>query len=323
MKTVLVTGAAGFIASKVSQLLLDEGVQVIGIDNLNNYYDTNLKLHRLDELNQLDGFTFHNLDIEKLAELDALFAESKPEAVVNLAARAGVRYSIENPHIYVTTNVHGSLNLLECMRKHDVNQYILASSSSLYAGEKMPFVETLAVNEPISPYAATKKAAEMMAYSYHSLFGINTAILRYFTVYGPAGRPDMSYFRFIKQIIEGESIEIYGDGSQARDFTYIDDIAAGTIKALGVKGYEIINLGGGNNPTDLKTMISIIEENLGLKADIKYQPFHKSDMKFTYADISKAEQLLAWKPQIGIEQGLKNTVDWFKNNKSWLKNISL
>jgi len=200
MEKILVTGTAGFIGWRTSQKLLEEGRQVIGIDNMNDYYDVKLKTRRLEGLKQNKSFTFYQLDIENLAAMDPIFKDNKIGAVVNLAARAGVRYSIENPHVYMSTNAQGVLNLLELMRKYDVRKLVHASTSSLYAGQKMPFTEDLPVNTPISPYAATKKAAEAMAYSYHYLFGLDISVLRYFTVYGPSGRPDMSIFRFVKWV---------------------------------------------------------------------------------------------------------------------------
>ena len=282
MGTVLVTGAAGFIANRVARDLAAEH-KVVAIDNVNDYYDVRLKEHRIEAL---DGIEFHRIDIENKAAMQPLFEENQFDAVVNLAARAGVRYSMENPHVYMTTNAHGSLNLLELMREFDVKKYVLASTSSLYAGQQMPFVESLAVNTPISPYAASKKAAEVMAYSYHFLFGIDVSVVRYFTVYGPAGRPDMSIFRFIQWIDQGVPIELFGDGSQSRDFTYVDDIASGTIAALKPVGYEIINLGGGNQPISMNTVIATLEDLLGKKAKINYRDFHKADLKSTWADIS-------------------------------------
>ena len=398
MATYLVTGAAGFIASKVAEMLLADGHTVVGVDNLNDYYDVRLKDWRLSRLLgaaslQLGAdpkksvyagvgriipnppgslkkggalgitrptFTFHHLDIENLAALDALFAAHKFDAVFNLAARAGVRYSMENPHVYLSTNTLGTLNLLECQRKHGVKKQVLASTSSLYAGCPMPFTEELAVNTPLSPYAATKKAAELMAYSYHKLYGLDITVVRYFTVFGPVGRPDMSIFRFIKWIDEGKPIELFGDGTQSRDFTYIDDIARGTILAgklrgydgarqrgdgmtaghapnaglaaggvtaggnpEGVSGYNIINLGGGRNPISLQTVIAFLEKSLGKKAQIAGQPFHIADIKETWADISKAERLLGWSPRVTPEEGFQRTVDWHVANREWLKGIKL
>ncbi|KKL59308.1 hypothetical protein LCGC14_2216640, partial [marine sediment metagenome] len=213
---ILVTGAAGFIGWRTAGLLLEHGFQVTGIDNLNDYYDVRLKNYRLNDLKKHEGFSFHKVDIEDLEALRPVFEEAAPDAVINLAARAGVRYSLENPHVYLRTNTGGMLNLLELMRANDVKKITIASTSSLYAGQAMPFSEELAVNTPISPYAATKKAAEAMSYTYHHLFGLDVSVLRYFTVYGPAGRPDMSPFRFIKWIGEGTPLELFGDGSQSR-----------------------------------------------------------------------------------------------------------
>ncbi len=323
MEKILVTGAAGFIGCRTSQKLLEAGRQVIGIDNMNDYYDVRLKTDRLEGLKKNKSFTFYQLDIENLAAMDPVFRDNKLGAVVNLAARAGVRYSIENPHVYMSTNAQGVLNLLELMRKYDVRKLVHASTSSLYAGQKIPFTEDLPVNTPISPYAATKKAAEAMAYSYHYLFGLDISVLRYFTVYGPSGRPDMSIFRFIKWIDEGTPLELFGDGSQSRDFTYIDDIAAGTVKALKEVGYEIINLGGGKSPHSLNHVISRIEELLGKKASIEYRPFLKTDMTETGADITKALRLLDWKPETDLAGGLKKSVEWYLENRSWLKDVKL
>ncbi|MFN3788112.1 MAG: GDP-mannose 4,6-dehydratase, partial [Sulfurihydrogenibium azorense] len=212
---------------------------------------------------------------------------------------------------------------LEMMKKYQVRKMVLASTSSLYAGQPMPFKEDLPVNTPISPYAASKKAAEVMAYTYHYLYGIDVSIVRYFTVYGPAGRPDMSIFRFIKWIDEGKPIILYGDGSQSRDFTYVDDIAEGTILSTKELGYEIINLGGGKNPISLNTVIQTIEKYLNKKAVIDYRPFHKADLKETWADITKAEKLLGWKPKVSFEEGIKKTVEWYLENKEFLKDIEV
>ncbi len=323
MSTYLVTGTAGFIASRTAQLLLDAGHTVVGVDNLNDYYDVRIKLHRQEQLRGQQNFSFHELDIEQMAPLEKLFVKHKFDAVLNLAARAGVRYSMENPHVYVSTNTVGTLNLLELMRKHDVKKLVLASTSSLYAGQPMPFTEDLPVNTPISPYAASKKAAEAMTYAFHHLYEIDATIVRYFTVFGPAGRPDMCIFRFIKWIDEETPMELFGDGSQSRDFTHVDDIARGTIAALKPVGYEIVNLGGGRNPIALTVIIDKLEKLLGKKAKYDHKPFHIADIKETWADISKAERLLGWTPRIGIDEGLAQCVDWYKANKSWLKDVRL
>jgi len=311
----LVTGAAGFIASKTAEFLLKDGHEVVGVDNLNDYYDPRLKEHRLETLRPHKAFQFHKLDIENKDALAKLFKEHKFAGVLNLAARAGVRYSMEEPQVYMTTNAMGTLNLLDLMRDHDVKKMVLASTSSLYAGQPMPFLETLPVNTPISPYAATKKAAEVMAYTYTFLYKLDVSVVRYFTVYGPAGRPDMSIFRFIKWIDEGTPIELFGDGTQARDFTFVDDIARGTIAALKPVGYEVINLGGGNNPIDLLTVIGMIEKYLGKKAKVANKEFHIADIKKTWADISKANNLLGWKPQVSLEDGIRKCCEWHVANK--------
>jgi nucleoside-diphosphate-sugar epimerase len=230
---------------------------------------------------------------------------------------------MENPHVYMSTNAQGTLNILEMMRKYEIKKMVLASTSSLYAGQPMPFKEDLPVNTPISPYAASKKAGEVMCYTYHYLFGIDISVVRYFTVYGPAGRPDMSIFRFIKWIDEGTPIELFGDGTQARDFTYVDDIARGTIKAMKPVGYEIINLGGGKNPISINYVIGQVENLLGKKAIIDHKSFHKTDIKETWADIKKAKELLDWQPSVALDAGLKNTVDWYLQNKDWVKDLQL
>lgn len=321
--SILVTGVAGFIANKTAEFLLKSKKEVIGVDNINDYYDVRIKNYRLKRLKKYKSFKFFKTDIEDKKALEKIFSKNKISAVINLAARAGVRYSMENPFVYVSTNTMGTLNLLDLCRQHKIKKFVLASTSSLYAGQKMPFTETLAVNTPISPYAASKKGAEAMCYSYHYLYGIDVSIVRYFTVYGPAGRPDMSIIRFIKWIDEGTPIELFGDGSQSRDFTYVDDIAKGTIKALKKVGFEIMNLGGGNNPISLNYVISLIEKRLNKKAKLNKKPFHKADIVSTWADISKAGKILNWKPTVSLEQGIKNTVDWYLENKSWFKNIKL
>ncbi|TAF67403.1 MAG: SDR family NAD(P)-dependent oxidoreductase [Cytophagales bacterium] len=323
-KTILLTGAAGFIGSVVAQKLLEIGHQVIGIDNLNDYYDVKLKFYRLDNLKKYPYFHFYHQDIENLSELQNVFAQHKNiDAILNLAARAGVRYSMENPHVYMTTNANATLNLLEMMRQHEIKKMVLASTSSLYAGQPLPFTEKLPVNTPISPYAASKKAAEMMAYTYHYLFGLDISVVRYFTVYGPAGRPDMSIFRFTKWIDEGTPIELFGDGEQSRDFTYVDDIANGTIAAMKPVGYEVFNLGGGREPMSMNQVIRSLEKLLGKKALIDHKPFHKADITDTQADISKAKHILGWQPQVAMSEGVAKTTEWYLANKTWLKDIKL
>ena len=322
----LLTGCAGFIAAEVARQLLAAGHHVVGVDNLNDYYDVRLKQHRLQQLRQSEApgkLTWVHGDIEDLPLMEKLFDEHRFDGVLNLAARAGVRYSLVNPHVYLSTNAMGSLNLLEQMRRRGVTKYVLASTSSLYAGQPMPFVETLPVNEPISPYAASKKAAEAMAFSYHHLFDIDVSVCRYFTVYGPAGRPDMCVFRFIKWIDEGTPIELFGDGEQSRDFTFVTDIAAGTIAALRPVGYEIINLGGGGTPVSLNELIGKLEGLLGKRADVERKPFHKADLKITSADINKASRLLDWQPQVGLDEGLDASVRWYRDHSPWSTELTL
>lgn len=321
-RTYLVTGCAGFIASQVARMLLQQGERVVGIDNMNDYYDVSLKQHRLEQLTG-DNFEFRQIDLEDRAAVGQLFQDHQFDGILNLAARAGVRYSMVNPHVYMTTNAMGSLNLLEEMRQHGVKKYVLASTSSLYAGQEMPFDETLPVNTPISSYAASKKAAELMAYSHHFLYDLDISICRYFTVYGPAGRPDMCIFRFIKWIDEGAPLELFGDGTQSRDFTFVDDIARGTIAALKPVGYEIFNLGGGNNPVSLNWIIEQLETLLGKKANIIYSEFHKADIKSTYANIDKAKRILGWAPETSLDDGLEQCVRWYLDNKPWSTQIEL
>jgi UDP-glucuronate 4-epimerase len=318
---ILLTGCAGFIGARTSEMLLERGDEVVGVDNLNDYYDVRLKEYRLGRLQNLEGFEFHRLDIEDKDALEGVFAAHRFDAVINLAARAGVRASIVSPRVYLTTNTLGTLNLLELMVEHGIGQFVMASTSSLYAGAKMPFVETADVTHPISPYAATKLAAEALAQTWHHLHGINVAILRYFTVYGPAGRPDMSPFRFIEWIRRGQPIQLYGDGNQTRDFTYIDDIAAGTLTALKVKGAEVINLGGGNEPISVNAMVASFEDALGKKAAVEHLPSNNADMQDTSAEIGKAAQLLGWLPLIPPAQGFSATASWHLANAAQLDSI--
>jgi nucleoside-diphosphate-sugar epimerase len=322
MSDILIAGVAGFIASKVARKLLTLGVRIIGIDNINDYYDKRLKYHRLNELKEFPNFIFYKVDIEDTNALSNVFLQHDIDKIINLAARAGVRYSIKNPHVYLTTNANGTLNLLEMMKEHDINKMVLASSSSVYAGQQMPFTEDLPVNTPISPYAVTKKTAEDLSYSYHQLFGLDITVLRYFTVYGPAGRPDMSYFRFIRWIDEGDQVIVYGDGAQTRDFTYVDDIVDGTIKALSPVGYEIINLGN-NHPHSVRELISMIEEGLGKRAKIRYMPVQRADASTTWADINKAKRLLDWEPQVTLQEGINKTVEWFDQNRDLARKIEI
>lgn len=323
MEHYLVTGAAGFIGWRVSEFLLKEGKLVLGVDEINSAYDPLLKIWRLNELKKFKNFKFFQVDLTNFSAVKLLFELFPIKAIIHLAARAGVRQSIEDPWIYVNSNIVATLNLLSLMKDFGIQKLVLASTSSVYAGQNPPYHEDLKVDTPLSPYAATKKSAENLAYTFHHLYGLDITVLRYFTVYGPAGRPDMSYFRFIKWIIEETPIQIFGDGSQARDFTYIDDIARGTIYGLKPVGYEIINLGGGKNPVSINEMIEILERLLQKKAIKEYLPFHKADVKITWADIGKAKKILSWQPEIDLEEGLKRTVKWAIENIELLKKVKV
>lgn len=325
MSHYLVTGVAGFIASQVAQQLLAQGHTVVGLDNLNDAYDVRVKEWRLARLQGQAGFGFARVDIADRAALarafEVLLAQERPEAVINLAARAGVRYSVENPWVYVDTNVTGTLNLLELCREHEIAKFILASTSSLYgARNPRPFREDADTNGPLSPYAASKKGAEALCYTYHYLYGIDVTVFRYFTVYGEAGRPDMSVFRFIQWISEGRPVQVYGDGQQSRDFTYVGDIARGTIAGLKPLGYEVINLGS-DTPVVLIDAIRLIERTLGKEAVLEYGPRHKADVLATWADIGKAERLLGWRPQVSFEEGVRRAAAWYLDNRAWARDI--
>lgn len=322
MARYLLTGAAGFIASKVAELLLADGHSVIGVDNMNNAYDIRLKQWRLDQIKDRANFSYHQFDICDRGALTELFRTHAPfDAVINLAARAGVRQSVENPWVYIDTNTTGTLNLLELCREFDVKKFVLASTSSLYgANNPQPFREDANTNGPLSPYAASKKAAEVLCYTYHYLYQIDVTIFRYFTVYGPSGRPDMSLFRFVQWISEGRPVVVFGDGQQSRDFTYVDDIARGTIAGLKPVGYEIFNLGS-DTPVVLMDAIRLVEKLVGKKANIVNKPAHPADVLATWADISKTNEHLGWQPQVSFNDGVKNLVDWYQANRSWAREI--
>ncbi len=321
MATYLITGAAGFIGSKVAELLLRDGHQVVGVDNLNTAYDVRLKEWRLAQLQPLPGFTFRRLDITDRAGLEALFRTFAFDAVLNLAAWAGVRRSVENPWVYIETNVTGTLNLLELCKAHGVPKFVLASTSSLYGKDNpMPYREDANTDHPLSPYAASKKAAEALTYTYHYLYGLDVTVFRYFTVYGPAGRPDMSPFRFVKWIIEGDPVIVFGDGQQKRDFTYVDDIARGTILGLKPLGYEVINLGS-DTPIVLMDLIRLIERLTGHKAKLVFKSRHPADVLATWADVGKAERLLGWRPSTSFEKGVAAVVAWYREHRSWAATI--
>ena len=325
---ILVTGCAGFIGSKISELLVKRGDRVYGVDNLSDSYDVRLKHFRLDNLKKLTNFNFFECDVSDNNLLNSVFndiensAGLKIDAVINLAARAGVRNSLEDPWAYYYTNVFGTLNLLELCKSKNIKKFVLASTSSIYGVNKTPFTEDQMTDKQLSPYASSKKAAEELCYTYHKNFDIDISVLRYFTVYGPAGRPDMSVYRFIKWIAEDKDLIFYGDGNQKRDFTYVDDIANGTIMALKKIGFEIINLGSGK-PISLIDLIDRIKINIKKESNIVNQDKHPADIHSTWADISKAKKILNWKPEYDIDNGIRKTVEWYNENRELVKNIEL
>ena len=316
----LVTGAAGFIGARTSTLLLEQGHTVVGIDNINDAYDPRMKEYRLKKLQALKSFKFHKQDMSEKSAID-LFKNEKLDGVINLAARAGVRYSVENPWAFLESNVTGTLNMLEVCRQFGCKKFILASTSSIYGeNPEYPTPETASSSEPMQPYAASKKGAEALAHSYHHLYNIDVTVLRYFTVYGPAGRPDLAIFRFVKWIIEGEPIRINGDGKQSRGFTYVDDIARGTIAALKPLGYEVINLGG-HEVITINGLVELVGELTGKKANVQYGPPNLADMFMNQANVTKAREMLGWNPRVNLREGIKNLIDWYYAERDWAKNI--
>jgi UDP-glucuronate 4-epimerase len=320
---VCVTGCAGFIGWKVTAFLLAQGCMVTGIDNLNDSYDIRLKQWRLGTLQSHARFAFHPLDVRDHAALLQVVEDQKGgdgppiTAMISLAGRAGVRESVRNPWAYVDTNVTGTLNALDVCRQCGVMKFVLSSTSSLYGADApRPFREDASTDRPLSPYAASKKAAEAFCYTYSHLYGLDVSVLRYFTVYGPAGRPDMSPLRFVRWISEGQPVVVYGDGTQERDFTYVDDIARGTIAALRPTGYEVINLGS-DAPIPLSQIIRLVEKLTGKQATVEYQDWQPADSPATWADTSKARRLLGWQPRVSIEEGLSHLVQWYRENRRW------
>jgi nucleoside-diphosphate-sugar epimerase len=322
MARYLVTGAAGFIGARVAELLLQEGNEVVGLDNLNDAYDVRLKDWRLGRLQKQPAFQFHSMDILDIAQLQSLWDSSSFEAVFNLAARAGVRASVRDPWIYAETNINGLLNLLELCRSHGPKKFVQASTSSLYGkSSERPFQESADISRPLSPYTATKGGSELLCHTYHSLYGLDVSVLRYFTVYGPAGRPDMSIFRFIQWIAEDRPVRVFGDGKQERDFTFVDDIANGTIAAVAPLGYEIINLGS-DQPYSLLDLIHRIEMLLAKDANIDFMDPAPADVPATWANINKARHMLGWQPQTGLDDGLSTCVHWYLDQRDWAKDVN-
>ncbi len=320
MATYLVTGAAGFIGSRTSSLLVENGHRVVGIDNLNDAYDIRMKQHRLDALLRLRGFQFVKADISVDNELKHL-ADAKLDGIIHLAARAGVRASVENPGLFYSTNVLGTLNLLELARSQGIPKFVLASTSSIYgANPPYPTPESASSSEPLQPYAATKKAAEVMAHTYHYLHGLDVTVLRYFTVYGPAGRPDLAMFRFCQWIHEERPVRVNGSGEQSRGFTYLEDIARGTVLALKPLGFEIMNLGG-HEVVTINQLITQLEGLIQKKARVEYGPLNPADMLANWADVSKARRLLGWEPKVGLQEGMRQLVDWYARERAWASQI--
>lgn len=314
MNKILITGSAGFIGFHLSKSLLDDGYEVCGIDNLNDYYDPLLKNSRLKILDRYSNFSFNEIDICDNEKLKNVFDTFCPEKVVNLAAQAGVRYSIENPYAYLNSNLVGFINIIEMCRHKQVKGLIYASSSSVYGGnKKIPFSVEDRVDNPISLYAATKKSNELIANSYSHLYGLSTTGLRYFTVYGPWGRPDMAMYIFTKKIMNKEPIPVFNNGDMKRDFTFIDDIISGTRAAID-KNYqcEVFNLG--NNSTEkLMDMINIIENELNEKAVIDFKEMQPGDVKQSYADIDKSKEKLNYIPKVSINEGIPKFISWYTN----------
>lgn len=329
---VMITGAAGFIGSHVAHILLNRGDEVVGVDDLNDYYDPTLKEARLAQLKSKKGFQFYKVNIADKGSIDKIFENEKVDRVVNLAAQAGVRYSLENPHAYIEANIQGFTNILEGCRHNEIEHLVYASSSSVYgANTRMPFSVSHSVDHPVSLYAATKKSNELMAHTYAHLFRLPVTGLRFFTVYGPWGRPDMSLFLFTKKIIEGSPIDVFNNGNHARDFTYVDDIALGVVKCLDNVAepdpdwdsnmpntatsnapYRVFNIGN-NKPVELMYFIECIEKAVGKKAEKNFLPLQMGDVPMTYADVSALEKTINYRAHTEIEVGIQNFVSWYRD----------
>jgi len=317
---VLVTGCAGFIGARVAAMLIERGDEVIGIDSMNNAYDVRLKQWRLKQLSRAPNFRYARVNVVTPLDSEWLFVDGPVDAVVNLAPRAGVRDSVANPAPYYETNVMGTLRLLELCVQHDIPKFVLASSSSVYGDSQGPFKEEAPTDRPMSPYAASKIAAEHLCYVYHELHGLDVTVFRYFTVYGPAGRPDMGIYRFTRWIHEGEPILLYGDGEQKRDFTFVDDVARGTVAGLTHLGFETINLGA-DHPVTVNCVLDHLARHIGRMPEIQTTPAHAADVPATWADIGVARRLLNWQPETSLECGLEKTSGWYGTNRDWAVNI--
>ena len=311
-QTILLTGSAGFIGFHVSRALLERGNAVIGVDNFNDYYDIKLKEDRNAILEKYDNYKLYRVDITDKKSLEEVFSKEKFDLICHLAMYAGVRNSIEQPNLYMHTNVEGTSNILELSHSHSIKDIVLASSSSVYGNNPIPWKEDQDVNKPINPYGASKIAAELLAYTYHNLYKLNITMLRFFSVYGPWGRPDMAYFTFANKITKGQPIDVYNNGKLKRDFTYIDDIVDGTISAIdNPKPYEIYNLGN-HKSEELGYFIELIEKNLGKTAEKNYLPMQEGDFLENFADIDKAKNDLGFEPKTSLDKGIKKFVDWYK-----------
>jgi len=315
-KTVLVTGGAGFIGSHVAQFLLDRGDNVVIVDEVNNYYDVDIKQTNLDLLKAQfgdDRLKVYKGDICDVDMMTLIFETEQPKWICHMAARAGVRPSIQDPYVYIHSNIKGTTHLMDLAVKFNCENFVFASSSSVYGGSKSTFFsEDEVVDNPVSPYAASKKACELLSYTYHHLYNLNVTALRFFTVYGPRGRPDMAPFKFIDRVSRGVEIQQFGDGSSSRDYTYIDDIVDGIVRAIDrPHGYEVFNLGKGDG-TSLKDFINLVQKYVGRKAHIKVLPDQPGDVPYTCADVSKAQRMLGYKSKFTFEEGIRKTAEWYK-----------
>ncbi len=323
MRNFLVTGAAGFIGHWVARQLLDAGNRVVGIDNLNDAYDPRLKQWRRQQLEADPRFEFRRVDLGDDRGCRNALSHSRFDAALHLAARAGAPQSVLRPRSFLQANIVGTQNLLQLCTEMGIPKLVVASTSSVYGGgNPMPLQEDSDTDSPRSPYAASKRAAELLAHAHHYIHGLDVTVLRFFTVYGPAGRPDMSLFRFIRWVREGEPVILHGDGSQSRDFTYVEDIARGTIDAVKPLGYEVVNLGS-DEPVRLMAALRLIEDYVGRKAKIQRAPVPRVDVRATWAAIDKARQLLSWKPSTALEAGIEQMVRWYVDNRTWARHLEL
>lgn len=316
MKTVLVTGVAGFIGSNLTQALLKEGNRVVGIDNFDDTYDPNLKEIHIAKSIENPNFVLHRIDIRNLSSLGDVFKIEKPSHVIHLAAKADTRSAVKNPYIYTAVNIEGTLNILELCREYGIQNLVIASSSSVYGNNsKIPLTETEVADRPLSPYGATKRTKELLAYTYHHNFGMNITCLRYFNAYGENNRPDMVPYIWTDHLLHDEEIKISGDGSRKRDYTHVSDTVRATILAMNKPlGFEIINIGN-NAPVSLRELLSVFEKVIGIKAKVKSRPSHPASVEITYANIDKAKELLDWEPQITLQDGIADLVEWFRANR--------